>query len=267
LKIIHHISFHQKEVPAFQRCGVEPELLEGGDLVHLATADIAEDDPRWNEASQLVKKLKALDVPFTKFSDDELRSARHLAVLPNWHHGYPQPEGDFDYLSATYDLSSYCRTCRIGAKQIRPFRMKKEPTWGKHSILQLNWVFDEYFVRPETWHSIFEQFGIGFRPVLHHKTGNQLQSIVQLDITQTTDLKTENLALTQCSVCKRQKYPPTVTGFFPAPSSTYLVLAKSRQYFGSGASAFQQIMVGHELYVKIKKAGMKGADFQACKAE
>jgi hypothetical protein len=128
----------------------------------------------------------------------------------------------------------------------------------------MNWVFDEYFVRPEIWHSVFEPFGIGFRPVLHHKTGTQLQSVVQLDITQTTDLKVENLPSARCGVCSRQKYSPNVTGFFPAPFFSNLALARSRQHFGSGASAFQQILISQDLYMKAEEGGIKGVEFQAC---
>jgi hypothetical protein len=262
LKIIHHITIQQKEAPLFQGCGVEPEFVDGGGLVHIATIDIAEDDPRWSAVSRLVQKLKVLDIPATQFSDDELLHSGFLSVLPGWLCGYPQPEDD--YLAATYDLSNYCRICGIGKKQIHPFRMKREPAWGTRSILQMNWVFDEYFVRPEIWQKVFEPLGIGSRPVLHYKSGDQLQSVVQLDIRQIVALKIENLPFTECTVCSQKKYSPRVNGFFPAPSSA-VVLAKSTQYLGSGANAFQQILISHELYTRIKEAKMKGVEFQACR--
>ena len=44
----------------------------------------------------------------------------------------------------------------IGAKQVSPFRMKESPNWGRRSILQMNWLFDEYFVKPEVWNAVFQ---------------------------------------------------------------------------------------------------------------
>jgi hypothetical protein len=86
----------------------------------------------------------------TEFSKEEIDSARWIEVGA-WHHGYPQPEDDFGYLRATYDLSEWCDACGIGLKQKASFQMKGEPRWGRRAILQLNWVFDELFVTPEVW--------------------------------------------------------------------------------------------------------------------
>ena len=76
--------------------------------------------------------MGASDIVRTEFNASERGNAEYLNVAPAWHHGYPQPEDDFAYLSATYDLKEYCPGCGIGEKQVAPFRMKGEPKWGKN---------------------------------------------------------------------------------------------------------------------------------------
>ena len=147
---------------AFQDAGVELQIHDNN-LTKIAVCDVAEDDPQWETVRHLLKKYETMDIPFTKFSDSELSNAKHLAMGSSWHHGYPQPEDDFGYMQLTYDLRDYCEHCGIGAKQISPFRMKKSPNWGRRSILQMNWLFDEYFVKPEVWNAVFQPLGINCR--------------------------------------------------------------------------------------------------------
>jgi len=52
------------------------------------------------------------------------------------------------YVHTTYGTSYYCDRCGIGGKQRTPFRFRAEPKPTPQSLLQLNWVFDELFVRP-----------------------------------------------------------------------------------------------------------------------
>jgi hypothetical protein len=46
----------------------------------------------------------------------------------------------------------------------------------------MNWLFDEYFVKPEVWNAVFQPLGINCRRVLLHRTGQELESVLQLDI-------------------------------------------------------------------------------------
>src|ERR1700722_5708817 len=62
------------------------------------------------------------------------------------HFGYPQPE--VGYESWVYDPNSYCGRCGIGGAQRNPFRFRSEPKARHSKFYQLNWVFDEFFVRP-----------------------------------------------------------------------------------------------------------------------
>jgi hypothetical protein len=251
---------------AFQDAGVELQINDSR-IAKSAVCDVAEDDPRWEIVRSLLKKYQLVDITFTKFTDSELCSASHLRMLPSWHHGYPQPEDDFEYKQITYDLTDYCERCGIGAKQTSSFRMKKKPNWGRRSILQMNWLFDEFFVKPDVWKAIFEPLGISCRPVLLHKTGEELDSVVQLDIPHFVPLvmDSETYAFERCASCDRKKYKH-VTGFFPSPQSTDFPLFRSVQYFGSGASANRAVLLSFALYRRIRDAALRGAEFYACAA-
>jgi len=267
LKINHHISMSDGPVrKAFQDAGVELQIRDNH-LVKLAVCDVAEDDPEWERVQPLLKKYRTVDIPFTKFTDAELCDARHLNMMGAWHHGYPQPEQKFGYKRMTYDLTDYCERCGIGAKQISPFRMKRSPNWGRRSILQMNWVFDEFFVKPDVWKAVFAPLGIDCRPVLLSKTGQELDSAVQLEIPHFLPLlmDAKDYAFERCLICDRKKYKH-VTGFFPTPDPTDLPLFKSLQYIGSGAGANRAVLVSSVLYRRIRDAALKGAEFHACAA-
>jgi hypothetical protein len=270
MRITHKISVSAGIEPteAFKKWGIQLTPFSSGETQFgFAIFNIDEDDPRWPAVSSLVEKFGALDTISTKFSQVELNHAPYLEVIPSWHHGYPQPESDFGYLRATYDLSAYCSVCGAGQRQIAPFRLRNAPTWGTRLIFQLNWVFDEYFVEPGAWSSIFKPFGIQGRPVLLRKTEAVLDSVVQLDITQLGDLDLHGYKFTTCPHCARKKYLPIVRGLLPnAQSPIKATCYKSNQWFGSGGSANKAVFVSNELYKAMKAAKLKGVTFNACRS-
>lgn len=257
---MHHIGLavEEAERQAFLAAGVE---LESG----FAAFQIEESDARWPAVEALARRFGAVDTVSTRFSAAELKGAQYLALAPAWHHGYPEPSEDRGYLAATYDLSEYCEACGAGKRQVQPFRFAKAPLWGKNDVLQLNWVFDEYFVKPEVWCALFEPFGVACRPVLQQKSGAVLESVVQLDVGALAELRLEQAAGTPCGCCGRIKYAPPVKGFHPAPAAAPPAAAfKSAQYFGSGASASRAFLVTRELYAKLAGANLKGVNFKPC---
>lgn len=107
------------------------------------------------------------------------RRAAWLSIGATRHRGYPQPEDDYQY--QVYDPNGYCDRCGIRTTQRTPFRFKSEPK-GRDSFLQLNWVFDEFFVRPEV-SKLFDDAGVtgvGYGPCIHHSSGRRLESLSQL---------------------------------------------------------------------------------------
>jgi hypothetical protein len=270
LEIFHHYGIKlasDEDRKAFADVGIELEpgarLPQGGMFVGL---DLGESDQRWLRAQQVIERHKITDFPFTKFSKSEFASASSFCMLARSHRGYPQPEEDFGYLSETYDLTDYCSKCGNGCRQVRPFRLKSIPAL-KRSVMQLNWVFDEFFVSQEVWFEVFKPFGVECWPVVAHKSGNAADSVVQLKIDEQVQLKMKDGDGTDCPICKRPKKPLDLRGFAPAPVSMKAHICRSIQGFGSGAAAFDRIMVSNLLYREIKKAKLSGVQFYPCQPD
>lgn len=238
-----------------------------GDSVvsRLVTFELDESHEAWPNVRDWIVRRRALDIISTKFSTAEIAEAKWLNLEANWHHGYPQPnEGEFGYREATYDLTHYCEKCGIGMKQKAPFQMKGEPRWGKRSILQLNWVFDEYFVAPDIWVSVFKPHGIECRPVTDTKD-TELKTVVQLVAHEEVGIATDGLLTDEaaCSVCGRRKYLPVTRGPFPAlMSEPSAAMVKTKEYFGSGASAHRGVLISQTIARALIAEGVRGASFR-----
>jgi hypothetical protein len=259
VRIVHRVSNNID--PAKQQ-----ELLSLGVVVGIGfeTFLIDESSPSWEGIRYLIDKWHCIDYVETKFTASELATVDYLQVMPAWHHGYPQPEDDFP--SPTYDLANYCQKCGIGKAQNAPFRMKREPNWGKKHILQLNWVFDEFFVLPEVWEGVFKPIGIGYLPVVQHRTGKELRTVVQLNINKMVQLDAliEEYPSKTCEVCGHKKYLPICRGYFP-PFTTdpSCQLCRTREYFGSGGSAWNATIVANQLYRVLLERKLRGVVFNA----
>jgi len=264
MQIVHRISVNS--TPDIQRELAAMRVFVGkGDptVSRLVTFEVDESHEAWPAVQEWIIRRKALDVVSTKFSASEISEARWLELQADWHHGYPQPnELDFGYRAATYDLTNYCEQCGIGLKQKAPFQMKNEPKWGRNSILQLNWVFDEYFVRPEIWTTVFKPYGINCRPVINTKDV-ELKSVVQLVVEEEVGVVTDGLAAERCPSCRRVKYLPVIRGMFPAltdePSSA---MVRTKEYFGSGALAQKGVLVSASIASALAAEKVRGASLR-----
>jgi hypothetical protein len=262
MKITHTLTFPK-----------EPEIERELSEIGIASRDglilnfqIQEDDPAWPSVVPLVDRHSPVDIITTSFSKTEIRAAKHVVLTPSWHHGYPMPDDDNGYLETTYDSDSYCRTCGGGMTQTAPFRMRAEPKWGRRSILQLNWVFDEYFVKPELCDAVFRPHGIEAREVLHHKTLSPLETVVQLIVPSASlsSLKLNNHPHSECTDCGRVRYLPFSRGPWPpfhqAPSPGQMFW--TQESFGSGASSCRRVVISHELCEAMLEHSVRGVDFE-----
>ncbi len=255
---IHHIAMRirsEEQRSAFRAHGFE---LKGP----FASFEIAEGDPRWGAVSQLLGRFKVIDTLITRYSDAELDAAAVLGVLAASPRGYPEPSSDWGYLSKTFDLTQYCNMCGIGARQVAPFRLKQAPKL-QNSVLQLNWVFDELFVTRSVWREVFEPLGIGFHPIVLHRTGEELGDLVQLDINRAVDVDVDCLKrFKDCRRCGRRKYwPKYLIGPYPPPLKRDAGIFRSHQYFGDGLQAFNSIYISQRLFRDIRRIGLRGLNF------
>lgn len=220
----------------------------------LIVCDIRETHEGWPAVRDWIARNRAVDSVTTQFTAAEVRQADWLMLRPTWHHGYPQPrEDDFGYRQETFDLSDYCPACGTGLRQSAPFMMKAEPKWGRREILQLNWEFDQFFVTPQLWARVFEPAGIPCREVLDRKR-RVLRTVVQLDIREEVEIAMADYAPTPCTQCARPKFAPHCRGFFPAPAVPPSAQAvRSRQVFGSGASAHAAVLVSRRFAANLEK--------------
>lgn len=262
MKIIHRISerVDGQIQNQLSEIGIEVEL-------GLVTFEIDESHPSWKNLEPMISAWRSVDIVTTKFTANELKNAAYLRMAPRWHHGYPQPDGDFGYRTVSYSLANFCSACGIGKRQTSPIRMAGEPKWGQKHILQLNWIFDEYFVRPEVWKDLFEPVGVGCLPVVHHRTGKDLRTVVQLDIMKTESALqiSDDQPCDTCTNCGRKKYQAITRGPFPSfdvtPTSP---IQKTKEYFGSGGSAWNAIVVSSDLVRQISDRNLKGVYFIPC---
>ena len=197
----------------------------------------------------------------TKFTQPELSAAEWLRISA-WHHGYPQPDDDAGYLELTYDLSRWCRRCGIGKEQKAPFRMRSEPKWGVHGMLQLIWVYDELFARPDVCSTVFEPFDVESARVLDAR-GEELQTVRQIVLRDEVDVEVD--VAHNCEECGRGKYPPVARGFFsPVRARPRSSIARSAQYFGSGSQADRALLVSQAVVTALRDRKVRGFHLQPC---
>jgi len=235
---------------------------------------VDESDPRWSLILGLLSRHDVSDRIETEFSAKEIRAAEWLSLEATGHFGYPQPEDD--YMRATYDLADYCGRCGIGAIQQHPFRLRKDPLGKRSHFLQLNWVFDEFFVSTEVRATLLDAriSGIDFLEPILHKSAQPIESFAQLRVREVLGaaLQTEQHQPVTCKpqneeshvpegpgpkryppdapFCGRLKYHWLTRGitryqrqaFMGAPD-----IVKSHEWFGSGGAADRQVLVNRRV--------------------
>ncbi len=272
MKIVHrfaynfgknNISLCNKLVNDLCNYGIECDI----ELSPLVVFDMEEGCCYWDEVIQRVKDIGfCVNFIKTTFSKKEMSSKDFFALDSSWHHGYPMPDDDFGYKNITYDPESCCKTCYIGKIQQAPFRMRIEPQWGTRHAMQLNWVFDELFIRREVWQTHFRPLGIDCIPVIHHKKRMELESVVQLKIDEISPvpLKLDGFNLEICPDCGRQRYEceNLSRGFFPEFNRNMdCDIVKTKEWFGSGHSSSRRIIVSKKIYQIIQENKLKGFRF------
>lgn len=256
MKIMHHIAktFGPAEVKLFAEHGIVVEI--GAPVLQM------EENETYYKLKPYIDEWKGLDIAYPEFTSEELNSAKWLVFNGNCSIGYPQPDGDGSYRNLTYDLSNYCKNCGCGSVQKASFRIKKEPAWAKNKIFQLHWIGDEIFSERNFYNNFFAPLGIGSRAVLIHKTGNEAEATVQLELpTFNEDLDVSNFPFETCPVCNRKKYQALIPDFIHKyHSEPPFPIFKGKEYFGSGGMGFKRMFVSQEVrqgFLKNKTAKTK----------
>ncbi|MBK9176233.1 MAG: hypothetical protein IPM46_07835 [Flavobacteriales bacterium] len=209
---------------------------------------IPESDGNWPKLA----KYMASDDDLThtvelQFSKEDIRNSEYCELGSTRHFGFPQPEDDYQQI--TYDPVMGCRTCGIGLMQVAPFRFRKTPTQRHSHLLQLNWVFDEFFVSERTRADLESSILTGFRfePAVLHKSGQPLNDWHQMRIDGRVPgvVDTSAFVKESCATCGKSKFnhPTDQPIHIQLNRSDLPDIAKTSEWFGSGGSAWQSILV------------------------
>lgn len=264
MNVIHRITFRDGE-PAekvFAKAGFK--IKDG-----MNTLDVGENHADWETIKEAIAKYGIYGFQYrTEFTKKEMEAAQFYALIGEWNFEYPQPSDAFGYKEITYKPGIGCRKCGVGLEQQKPFSIKKGPTWGKRNILQLNWVFGEYFASNELKEKLNGKIpGVRFLEVLKYPKGTVLDDIFQLVVEKEVPLAIpENAKIEACDSCDNKKYLPELLarGFFPLPVETNFSIAKSKQYLGSGGQAYQVTVVSKATYQLLVEVGINGVNFIPC---
>lgn len=268
MNIIHRLRF-DNDGPAAEFFRSRGFRIEGD----LFTAfDIGENDPRWEQieiAMQRYGPSVIHDFQYrTEFTPAELRQAQFLVLSGRYLFEYPQPDGDFGYQETTYKPGIGCRKCGMNLVQNNPFSVKRTPTWGRRNIVQLNWVFGEYFVSRQIKDKLEDKIpGLTFREVLKYPRETVIDDMFQLAVESRVRLTIPTDAAYQvCEVCKAHKYSTRLIshGFLPRPREDSFSIARSEEWFGDGGVAYPITIVSKRAYGVFVEAGIKGLDFLPC---
>ena len=174
MKINHRITFNADEPLARELEAVGLSVDRNNSIIWVA--NVTEDDRAWPDVRRLLTSGSYSDTATNVFTPKELDAAQWLDVSARGHHGYPQPEGNGRYISVTYDETSRCPSCGIGGRQNAPFRLRAEPKARYSQFLQLNWVFDEFFVRSDARQGLEAAgiTGIKFAPPVYIRPAHQV---------------------------------------------------------------------------------------------
>ena len=220
--------------------------------------DIYESSPHWEYIQKFIYENGLLCQSNPVFLDNEVREAEWMRIWCQWRCGYPQPEDAFMTGKVTYSREKYCHACDCGEVQIEPFRMKKEPKWGKRHFAELNWVGDELFLSKTAKNALESNHitGISFLPVNNKKGNESFDDIFQLVVPCVLDAgMVEELTdfdkISYCSNCSKKKYVPSGTSiksFRKEIFSNAPEVVKTFEIFRDMRYAAREIIVHQRVY-------------------
>ena len=202
-------------------------------------------------------------------------------LRPKGHHGYPQPEADFAFCRTLYD--SHCPVCGWHGQQISSLSLRKDPGAPHSQVLQVNWLFDIWLLRPEAAADLAAAGlpGLRFRDVLQYPSGSVLGSLVQLEVPDVrSGVRLGSLKRVTCMpnneegwsggalakklpggppYCGRVKFhPATSLGVDDTAFSGATDILQTEEWFGSGAQAFRETLVSSRFADVIRQRRWRG---------
>jgi hypothetical protein len=226
---------------------------------------IPESDESWPILAENIEKFDVFHTVELRFTNADVRNASWCQLGVTSHFGYPQPEDDFGYREITYDPSVGCRKCGIGLVQIAPFRFRKPPTTTRSHLLQLNWVFGEFFVSAEARTHIETAgiTGIHYESPVLHRTDEAIPGWFQMKTIETAvfEVDASRLTVEACTECSQQKFNQPQSEMLRFKSSfrhSGPDVYRTTEWFGSGGSAYNTVLVSQRFVTMMLEMKWRG---------
>ena len=181
MRVYHSIRINRKPqlCAELAKLGVSIEPRSGAESF---VAEVDDSDPRWPEIYNLARACSAWIIDCVTYSNADIESADWLLAHAVGDVGYPQPSGDNGYLRETFNLENHCPRCGIGRIQRGPYRLSSEPKAKTIHFFAPQWDHQTIFARHQV-RCVFEDnklSGLAFTPIVKHRSGSPLESIIQL---------------------------------------------------------------------------------------
>lgn len=251
---------------------------------------VTETDPAWPFVRDLIlvdRSRFGTHFLYNVFTDQELMDATWFRIGALGHHGYPQPQDDWDQV--VYSPDGGCMRCGIHGDQVAPFRLRSEPKAHNSDFVQLNGVFGELFVRQKARLALEDAgiTGISWLAPVIHKSGAPSVDVRQMVIDRVLSpgLRTDALTSETCDpshwqlppgplypprlqtlpFCGRIKYHRMQRGplqFDAAVLSGAPDLVRTSEWFGSGGEADRTIVCSKRFRDVVLDNKFRGLDFE-----
>ena len=240
-----------------------------------------EDNPNFDIIKQQLGKMLDPQVIVTEYEKADIKNAAWF-IVNTGEYQYPQPEDDFGYLKATFNLDNYCHLCGIGKVQNASFRLKTVPKQPNNQFWGLHWAFDAIFIRQSTKDILVREGirGIRFSNPVNHKTNVPIEGFYQLhiDTILNNGFNSYNTKTITCKInneenlnndrslhyCGQIKFHHPFIGGYLFDKGIFdpdFDIVESKEYFGSGASAHKLQIVSKKFKDIVNKNKLKGLSF------
>lgn len=245
----------------------------GNELSAIFAFQMYESDPLWLQVNDIISDYDEKNGPVvnrmdTHFSEEELREARWAWIGATYEQLDAMPKYNWRWKGDT--CTAQCQKCWI-CEQVNPFRIKKEPRWGKNMFLRLI-ALGEIFTKPEVVSDFRQQGFIGFEDgvVLIHKTGLPAETIRQMHFKEIIPIPVYNkadLVEMVCPVCGRARYQPHMRGTFQYKESDLEPIntdfLQMQEWIGNGGINWHETLVSNRVVQHILDQKWQGIQLKA----
>jgi hypothetical protein len=227
--------------------------------------EIGEDNPAFAKLiSRLTKKHTTIS---TVFTDQERFAAEWCIIRGEYSIEALRPEG-YGWHEQYY--VDQCPTCGIGWRQVRPFRIKKEPELKRHAFCSFGSGF-ELVCTPTVLEGFARQRVTGFDigPIILDGSEAACSKTKQILVKEIAGpaiaeefVERERYNQTDCSVCGNTWHAYYVRGMLPLRRSAlnpHIDFQLTNEWFGNGANARREILISQKVTRLILSNQWRGA--------